>query len=126
MGDVQGSSVQGVNYPRRKLSGCNYLGAIFLCENCSGGNCLGAVCQGGNCLGGQLSRGELSRSHLKHIFERKYTEKDNKQLQVFLQDHLALQKQALSQFYVLFCLKHNKIMFCTFECLLKFFFEMLF
>ena len=30
VGDVQGSSVLRVNYPRRKLSGCNYLRAIFL------------------------------------------------------------------------------------------------
>ena len=46
MGDVQGA-----NYPRRKLSGCNYLGAIFLGENCPGGNCLGGVVRGVNCLG---------------------------------------------------------------------------
>ena len=51
--------VQGVNYPRRKLPGCNHLGAIFLggtspgC-NCTGGNYLrvGAIVLGGNCLGG--------------------------------------------------------------------------
>ena len=40
MGDVQGSSVQGVNYPRRKLTRCNYLGAILLGENCPGGSYL--------------------------------------------------------------------------------------
>ena len=86
MGDVQGSSLQGVTYPRRKFSGCNYLRAIFLggncpgvnCTegNCPGGNCLGAIvlggscpganCPGGNCprwqlSGGKLSGGQLSR-----------------------------------------------------------------
>lgn len=52
MGDVQGSSVHGVNYPRRKMSRCNYLGAIFLGGDCPEGNCPGGNCQGDNCLGG--------------------------------------------------------------------------
>ena len=64
-------SLQGVNYPRRKLFGCNYLGTIFLSGNCPGENCPGTIDQGGgNCLGGncpsnnyprwELSRGQLS------------------------------------------------------------------
>ena len=47
MGDVQGSSIQGVNYPRRKLSECNYFGAIFLGGNCSGAFVTGEIVQGG-------------------------------------------------------------------------------
>ena len=49
MGDIQGSSVQGVNYPRRKMYGCNYLGAIFLGGNCMGGNCPRWDLSGDNC-----------------------------------------------------------------------------
>ena len=49
MGDVQGA-----NYPRRKLSGCNYLGAIFLGENCPGGNCLGGGWSVGVIVWGEL------------------------------------------------------------------------
>ena len=61
MADVHGSSVLGVNYPRRKSSVSNYLGAIFLGGNCTGGNCPGeklsggSVVLGGNCPGGELS-----------------------------------------------------------------------
>ena len=40
----------------RKLSSCNYLGAIFLGGNCTGGgggvNFMGAVALGRNCPGG--------------------------------------------------------------------------
>ena len=58
MRHVQGLSVKGVNYLKRKLSGCNYLGAIFL-----GGDCLGVIAQeylsGGNCPGGNYLRWEL-------------------------------------------------------------------
>ena len=57
MGDVQGSSVQGVNYPRRKLTRCNYLGAILLGENCPGGNYLRWEFSGGNCPEGNCARG---------------------------------------------------------------------
>ena len=70
LGDVQGSSVLGVNYPRRILSGYNYLGAIFLRgivqEQLAGGNCLGPIvreatalvgnCPGRNCQGGNCPR----------------------------------------------------------------------
>ena len=61
MGDVQGSSVKGINYRRRKLSGCNFLGAIFLSENCPGSNCPGvivrrAIMLGSNCPGGNCPR----------------------------------------------------------------------
>ena len=59
MWDIQRSSVLGVNYPRRKLSGCNYLVAIFL-----GGNCLGEIVQEAFVLVGQLSGGKLSREEL--------------------------------------------------------------
>ena len=47
-----------VNYPRRKLPGCNHLGAIFL-----GGTSPGCNCTGGNYLrrGGNCPRWELSR-----------------------------------------------------------------
>ena len=72
--DVHGSSVLGVNYPRRKLSGYNYLGAIFLGGNCTGGNypgvivwgtvVRGATVLGGNCRGGG---GQLSSSYIKGI-----------------------------------------------------------
>ena len=66
MGDVQGLSVQGVNYLRRNLSRCNYLGAIFLGGNWPRNNCPGAIVLGGvqwelaiilggNCSGGQFS-----------------------------------------------------------------------
>ena len=68
MGDIQGSSVRGVNYPRRKLPSCNYLGEILLGANCPGGeaialggNCLGSNLLGGNCLGASV-QGELSCS----------------------------------------------------------------
>ena len=66
MGDVRGSSVLGVNYPRRKLSGYNYLRAIFLGGNCTGGNCPGGNCLGGSCpgaitLGGNCSGGNCPR-----------------------------------------------------------------
>ena len=54
MADVQRSSVLGVNYSKRKVSGCNYLGAIFLGENCPGGNCLGGGLSGGLIEWGQL------------------------------------------------------------------------
>ena len=70
MGDVQGSSVQGVHHPGRKLSRCNYLEAVFLSGNCPrgncpGGNCLRSNCPGENylgdkCLGGNYPRWELS------------------------------------------------------------------
>ena len=62
MGDVQ-----GINYPRRNLYGCNYLGAIFLGVNCpgeGGGNCPEGNCRrwelsGGKCLGGNGPRWQL-------------------------------------------------------------------
>ena len=47
MGDIQ-----GVNYHRRKLPGCNYLGAIF-----PDGNCLGVIIWGAIVLGGHCPRG---------------------------------------------------------------------
>ena len=56
MGDVQGSSVKGINYRRRKLSGCNYLGAIFLSENCPGVIVRRAIMLGSNCPGGNGPR----------------------------------------------------------------------
>ena len=82
MGDVQGSSIVGVNYPRRKLCRCNcprweLSGAIVLGGNYPGGT----IVQGGivlfpmiqgqfptgqincplsNCLGGNLPRWDLS------------------------------------------------------------------
>ena len=70
MGDVQGSSVQGVNYLRRNLSRFNYLGAFFLGgnwprNNCPGGSCSGgvqwelAIILGGNCPAGNFSSREL-------------------------------------------------------------------
>ena len=40
-GDVRGSSFQQTIYPRRKLSGYNHMGTIFL-----GGNFPGAIVQG--------------------------------------------------------------------------------
>ena len=62
MGDVQGSSALGVNYPRKKLSRCNNLRAISLVGTVHvqlsggaivlGGNCLGGIVLGGTCLGG--------------------------------------------------------------------------
>ena len=61
MGDVQGSSVLGFNYPRRKLTRCNYLGAILLGENCPGAIILGGnfpgEFSGGNCPEGNCARG---------------------------------------------------------------------
>ena len=48
------SSVHGVNYPRRKLPRCNYLGTIFL-----GGNCPGLNCLRGNFLKGNYPRLQL-------------------------------------------------------------------
>ena len=65
----QVGDVQGVNYQRRKLSGCNYLWAVFLGGNfprgnCTRGNCpgffsggtimMGAIILGGNCPGGNF------------------------------------------------------------------------
>ena len=64
MGDVQGLSVQGVNYHRRKLSECNFLGATFLGGNCPGDICLGAIALGGNCLGGNCLEGNCPRWQL--------------------------------------------------------------
>ena len=55
MGDVQGVICAGGNYPRRKLSGFNYLGANFLSGNYVGGgegNCPRWELYGGNCPGG--------------------------------------------------------------------------
>ena len=67
MGDVQGSSVHGVNYPRRKMSRCNYLGAIFLGGNCPEGNCSAGNCprwelcgRGANYPRWELPGGQLS------------------------------------------------------------------
>ena len=48
--------LSGGNFPRWKLSGGNYLGAIALGEHCPGGIIQGAIVLGGNCLG-HLSRG---------------------------------------------------------------------
>ena len=52
MGDVQ-----GISYLRRRLSGCNNQGSVFLVGNCPRGNCprgncVGAIVLGENCLGG--------------------------------------------------------------------------
>ena len=51
MGDIQGSSVLGVNYSRRKLPGCNYQGIIVWEAIALGGYCPGEGEQllGGNC-----------------------------------------------------------------------------
>ena len=65
-------SLQGVNYPRRKLFGFNYLGTIILSRNCPGENCPGTIDPGGvtvlvaivpvtiildgNCLGGNCPK----------------------------------------------------------------------
>ena len=62
MGDIQGSSLHVVNYPSRKLSNCNHLGATFVGENCLGNNCPGDNCRkcqfsGGNYLGGNCPEG---------------------------------------------------------------------
>ena len=43
MGDVQGVICAGGNYPRRKLSGFNYLGANFPSGNYVGGGVLEGV-----------------------------------------------------------------------------------
>ena len=67
MGDLQGSSVQGVNYPGRRLTRCNYLGAILLDENCPGSNYLrwefSGEFSGCNCPRWQLSGGQLCRGN---------------------------------------------------------------
>ena len=60
MEDVKGSSVQGVNYPRRKLSGFNYLGTIFLGANCLRDNCPGVIVWGAIILGGNCPMRQLS------------------------------------------------------------------
>ena len=60
MGDVHGSSVLGVNYPRRKLSVCNYVGAIFLGGNSAGVKGPESTCLRGNCPGDNCPRWELS------------------------------------------------------------------
>ena len=64
-------SLQGVNYPRRKLFGFNYLGTIILSRNCPGENCPGTIdpggggnCLGGNCPSNNYPRWELSRGQL--------------------------------------------------------------
>ena len=33
MGNILGSYIEGVSYSRRKLSGCSYVGAIFIRGN---------------------------------------------------------------------------------------------
>ena len=54
-GRCPGVICPGGNYPRRKLSGCNYLGAIFL-----GGNCARGALVHGVIVWEQLSWGKLS------------------------------------------------------------------
>ena len=58
-GRCPGVICHGGNYPRRKLSSCNYLWAIFLGGNCTGVNCPGGDCLGDNCLTWELSGGGL-------------------------------------------------------------------
>ena len=65
--DVHGSSVLGVNYPRRKSSACNYLGSIVLGWNFPGGGLSGGICPRWQLSRVQLSRGRLSCSRMSLI-----------------------------------------------------------